>query len=201
MRIGVLVFHRVGDLDAVGPLAVLQTAAALAGDALELEAFTVARSRASIQTDADLTLTPAWPFAAVPELDGLVVPGGAGVAQALRDDATTGFVARVAARDDVHLFGISSGTLLLGAAGIVRGHRVATHPEVVEHARDYAALDVDGDGPVRDGRLWTAPTAGAGVALLRSFVRERIDGDLAARVDERLGLARATDVPTGDHDR
>lgn len=189
MHVGVLLFHRVGDLDAAAPVSLVHAAGELGGGAVDLSVSTVARSRASVQTAADLTITPAWAFASAPEFDVIVVPGGAGVAQARGDDAVRGYLARQGSREGVRFIGISSGVLLLGDAGLLRGRRVAAHREIAEHVRSFEVLDVVTDETRVDGPVWSAPTAGAGVGLVRRLLRTSVDAELADAVDDRLGLS------------
>ena len=99
----------------------------------------MARSRFSVQTAAELTLTPAWAFASAPAYDALIVPGGPGVPHAAKDAAVGGYLQRVAPELRA-IASVSSGALLLGAQGLLRGRRATSHPEVLAELEAFEVL-------------------------------------------------------------
>lgn len=187
MNVGVLLFHRVGDLDAVGPIAVLNAARALS-EMAELDITTVARSRFSIQTAADLTLTPRWAFASAPQYDVLLVPGGPGIEAAMKDRAVEGFLAKQRPHLEV-LAGISSGALLLGTFGYLRNQKATTHPDVLQHLEDYEVLRTCPDRVVKNPTgIWCAAGISAGMELALELLTDRFGLELSRRVARHLGF-------------
>ena len=79
--------------------------------------------------------------------DAVFVPGGTATRR-LRDDA--GFISWLAtARDAKYKFSVCTGSLLLGAAGFLRGRRATTHPFCYDLLAPYCA-DVVHERLVRD---------------------------------------------------
>lgn len=119
LRIAFLLFPDVTQLDLTGPAQVL----ARLGDArLDL----VAASREPVPTDAGFAIVPTATFTDVPEADILCVPGGMGVNGAIADDATMAWVSAVGEKAR-WVTSVCTGSLVLGAAGLLVGHRATSH--------------------------------------------------------------------------
>ncbi len=108
-------------LDFVGPHNMLR---GLMGATVRL----VAKTREPIVTDTGLTVLPDTTFAECPEqLTLICVPGGStGTLAAIRDDATLDFLASRGAKAG-WVTGVCTGTILLGAAGLLHGYRATSH--------------------------------------------------------------------------
>lgn len=117
--IAFLLFPNVTQLDLTGPAQVL----ARLGDAT---LHYVAATRDPVPTDAGFAILPTASFAEVPRADILCVPGGLGTNAAIADDATIDWVAQVG-RDAAWVTSVCTGSLILGAAGLLRGHRAGCH--------------------------------------------------------------------------
>lgn len=188
MNVGILLFHHVSELDAVGPAAVLAAAGRLLDDPELLQVSTVARSRFSVQTVAELTLTPGWAFASAPAYDTLIVPGGPGVEAAARDAAVRRYLEGVAPNLR-RLCSVSSGALLLGELGFLRDQRATSHPQVLERLEDFEVLEAVAAPLVRNERVWCAGGMAAGLDLALALLAERFGDDFAERVRTFVGVA------------
>jgi cyclohexyl-isocyanide hydratase len=111
IRAGLLLFTGMTQLDLTGPFEVL---ARLPGCRTDV----VAKTLAPVRTDKGLVITPTTDFASAPQYNLFAVPGGPGTDDAVLDAETVAFVRRqgVGAR---WVFGICTGSLLLGAAGLL----------------------------------------------------------------------------------
>ena len=119
LRIAFLLFPDVTQLDLTGPAQVL----ARLGDArLDL----VAAAPEPVPTDAGFSILPTATFGEVPAADILCVPGGMGTNRAIADDATMAWVAAVGA-EATWVTSVCTGSLILGAAGLLRGYRAGCH--------------------------------------------------------------------------
>jgi cyclohexyl-isocyanide hydratase len=120
MRIAFLLFPNVTQLDLTGPAQVLSR---LGGDSrLDL----VWHSRDPVPTDAGFSILPTATFADVPKADILCVPGGMGIDRVIADDAAMAWVEQVG-RDATWVTSVCTGSLILGAAGLLRGYRAGSH--------------------------------------------------------------------------
>jgi cyclohexyl-isocyanide hydratase len=130
-RIGFLVFPKVTQLDLTGPVQVLSR---LPGAELHL----VWKTLAPVRSDAVLLLTPTTTFADCPPLDLVCVPGGSGADDLLGDAETLAFLRRQAATAR-YVTAVCTGSLVLGAAGLLRGYRATTHWSAMEHLAAFGA--------------------------------------------------------------
>ncbi|PCG14726.1 MULTISPECIES: DJ-1/PfpI family protein [Sphingomonas] len=119
LRIAFLLFPEVTQLDMTGPAQVLSR---LGNARLDLVAATLE----PVPTDAGFSILPTATFADVSGADILCVPGGFGTHRAIADDATIDWVARIGA-DARWVTSVCTGSLVLGAAGLLRGYKAGCH--------------------------------------------------------------------------
>ncbi|WP_438010195.1 DJ-1/PfpI family protein [Sorangium sp. So ce321] len=118
-QIGLLLFPRLTQLDLTGPFEVF---ARMRGASVHL----VWKAAAPVTCDRGLTMTPTVSFAGCPQLDVLCVPGGPGQIDLMEDDETLDFLRRQAAGAR-WVSSVCTGSLLLGAAGLLEGYRATCH--------------------------------------------------------------------------
>jgi cyclohexyl-isocyanide hydratase len=157
-RCGMLVFPDLTQLDLTGPYEVL---ARLPG----AETVLLWKDLEPVRSEHGLTILPMATFAACPPLDLVLVPGGAGIDPLLEDREVLAFLRDVAAGAR-YVVGICTGSLVLGAAGLLRGRRAATHWMSRDLLRPLGAEPV-AERVVVDGKFFTGGgvTAGIDVAL------------------------------------
>jgi cyclohexyl-isocyanide hydratase len=158
LRSGMLVFPNLTQLDLTGPYEVL---ARLPGAETRL----LWKNLAPVRSEHGLTILPDTTFASCPPLDLMLVPGGAGINPLLEDEEVLGFLRRAAAGAR-YVVGVCTGSLVLGAAGLLRGKRAGTHWMSRDLLRAFDAEPV-AERVVVDGTLFTGGgvTAGIDVAL------------------------------------
>jgi cyclohexyl-isocyanide hydratase len=134
VSIAFLLFPGVTQLDLTGPAQVLSR---LGAQTLHL----VAASREPVPTDAGFSILPTADFAEVSRADILCVPGGFGTTDAIDDEATLAWV-RGAGEKAEWVTSVCTGSLILGAAGLLRGYRAACHWAWREHLALFGAEPV-----------------------------------------------------------
>jgi len=134
IRVAFLLFPDVTQLDLTGPAQVLSR---LGNVTIDL----VARDPAPVPTDAGFALLPTAIFATAVQPDILCIPGGFGVNDAMEDVATLAWV-RHAAAGATWVTSVCTGSLLLGAAGLLRGYRATTHWASHHHLAAFGAIPV-----------------------------------------------------------
>ena len=149
-RIGMLIFPRMTQLDMTGPYEVL---ARLPDTAVEL----IARSRDPVTTDRGLQIVPTTSYADCPPLDVIMVPGGPGQQDLMEDEEALGFLRRQAAGAKF-VTSVCTGSLVLAAAGLLKGRRATSHWAAIENLALLGAIPVR-EKIVIDGNIIT----GAGV--------------------------------------
>jgi cyclohexyl-isocyanide hydratase len=157
-RSGMLVFPNLTQLDLTGPYEVL---ARISGT----ETLLLWKTLEPVRSEHGLTILPMATFESCPPLDLLLVPGGAGINPLLEDAEVLAFVRRAAAGAR-YVVAVCTGSLVLGAAGLLRGKRARTHWMSRDLLRAFGAEPV-AERVVVDGNLFTGGgvTAGIDVAL------------------------------------
>jgi cyclohexyl-isocyanide hydratase len=154
VRIGMLVFPRLDQIDLTGPFAVF---ARLPNAAIQL----LWKSAEHVRDYRGLGLLADTTFADAPPLDLLVVPGGPGQEELMEDDAVLSFLTRQAQTARC-VFSVCTGALVLGAAGLLKGKRATTHWRSTHLLKYFGATWLD-QRVVTDGPLVTAAGLTAGI--------------------------------------
>ncbi|GLS16710.1 DJ-1/PfpI family protein [Hydrogenophaga electricum] len=120
-QIGMLLYPGMTALDFVGPQHMF---AGLMGATVHQ----VAKTLAPVESDTQLVFSPTVTLDQCPrDLDILFVPGGgAGTVAAMQDAQTLAFLAERGSRAKL-VSSVCTGSLLLGAAGLLRGYQATTH--------------------------------------------------------------------------
>ncbi len=164
-RIGMLIFPRLTQLDMTGPYEVL---ARLPDTKVEL----VARSLDPVTTDRGMQIVPTVTYADCPPLDVIMVPGGPGQQDLMEDEESLSFLRRQAAAAK-YITSVCTGSLVLGAAGLLKGRRATSHWAAIEHLRPLGAIPVS-EKIVVDGNIVTGAgvTSGIDFALKLAAILE-----------------------------
>jgi cyclohexyl-isocyanide hydratase len=149
--VGMLIFPRLTQLDMTGPYEVL---ARLPNTQVHLVSHVIA----PVKTDRGMEIVPTVTFADCPPLDVVMVPGGPGQQDLMEDDTVLDFLRRQA-RGAKYVTSVCTGSLVLGAAGLLKGKRATCHWAALEHLTLLGAIPVS-ERVVVDGNIVT----GAGVA-------------------------------------
>jgi len=170
-HIGMLIFPQMTQLDMTGPYEVL---ARLPNTAVHL----IARTRGPVATDRGMQIVPTVTYADCPRLDVLMVPGGPGQ-QALMEDAEALEFLRGQAAGAKYVTSVCTGSLVLGAAGLLVGKRATSHWAAVDHLELLGAIPVR-EHVVIDGNIVTGAgvTSGIDFALTLAAI---LEGEHVAR--------------------
>ncbi len=176
-RIGMLIFPRMTQLDMTGPYEVL---ARLPNTVVEL----VARSLDPVTTDRGMRIVPTVTYASCPPLDVVMVPGGPGQQDLMEDAEALDFLRKQAASAK-YVTSVCTGSLVLAAAGLLKGKRATCHWAAVEHLKLLGAIPVR-EKVVVDGNIVTGAgvTSGIDFALTLAAI---LEGEQVAR-EIQLGI-------------
>ena len=129
-----LLFPNVTQLDLTGPAQVLSR---LGKGRLDL----VWKSRDPVPTDAGFSIVPTATFDEIEAADILCIPGGIGVAEVMQDAEAMAWVRKIGG-DATWVTSVCTGSLILGAAGLLTGYRAACHWAWRDHLRLFGAEPV-----------------------------------------------------------
>jgi cyclohexyl-isocyanide hydratase len=163
--IGMLIFPRLTQLDITGPYEVLARVP-------NTKVHLVAHSMAPVTTDRGMQIVPTITLADCPQLDLVMVPGGPGQQDLMEDAAVLEFLRKQAAGAK-YVTSVCTGSLVLGAAGLLKGKRATSHWAALEHLKPLGATPVS-EKVVMDGNIITGAgvTSGIDFALAVAAVLE-----------------------------
>jgi cyclohexyl-isocyanide hydratase len=169
--IGMLIFPRLTQLDMTGPYEVLARVP-------NTKVHLVAHSMAPVTTDRGMQIVPTITFADCPQLDLVMVPGGPGQQDLMEDETVLAFL-RKQASGAKYVTSVCTGSLVLGAAGLLQGRRATSHWAALEHLKPLGATPVS-QKVVMDGNIITGAgvTSGIDFALAVAAV---LEGEAVAR--------------------
>ena len=177
LQIGLVIFPKVTQLDMTGPL---QVFAAVPGAKLHL----IWKRIEPVASDSVMTLTPTTSFADCPQLDVICVPGGQGINDMVNDEEMLAFL-RKQAPGAKYVTSVCTGSLILGAAGLLKGYRAATHWSAMEFLEPFGAIPTRTRVCVDRNRV-TGGGVTAGIDFALTLVSILFDRKLAEAI--QLGM-------------
>jgi putative intracellular protease/amidase len=185
MRIAILIFDKFTALDAMGPYEVLSR---IPGAELTFVGPEPGPKRAdtgAVAVTADASIDD------IPDPDVFLVPGGEGNRPLLTDDRVLEWI-RSAHAGSTWSTSVCTGSLVLGAAGILDGKRATTHWAYRERLEAFGAEPV-ADRVVFDGKVVTAAGVSAGIDMALALAAELADERVAQAI--QLGIEYDPDPP------
>ena len=165
-------------LDAVGPYEVLSR---IPGARVKF----VAKEPGPNRTDVgSLALVADYSLDQVPSPDIIVVPGGPGQTALMNDERVLKWIRR-AHEGSKWTTSVCTGSLILGAAGLLKGLRATSHWLAYDALRSLGAEAVS-DRVVIEGKIITAAGVSAGLDMALTLVARECGDDLAQAI--QLGI-------------
>lgn len=171
MEIALLLFDQLTALDAVGPYEVLSR---LPGVRIRY----VASEPGLKKTDAGLSLLADTKLEDITNPEIILVPGGIGSRALLKDKKILDWI-REAHKTSQWTASVCTGSLILGAAGILKGLKATTHWNQLERLRVFGAEPVQ-ERVVFQGKIVTAAGVSAGIDMAL-YLAQKIAGDKVAQ--------------------
>jgi transcriptional regulator GlxA family with amidase domain len=185
MEIALLLYDGLAPLDAVGPYEVMRNVPGW-------EVRTVAKAKGEVRSeDGTLALFADHALAELTAPDVVLVPGGLGNRRLLGDEELLGWLREVD-RETKWTTSVCTGSLLLGAAGLLDGKRATTNWLVLDALAEFGAEPVGGRF-VEDGKVITAAGVTAGIDMALHLVSREVSPEMAQAV--QLGIEYDPDPP------
>jgi cyclohexyl-isocyanide hydratase len=191
LQIGMLLFPKVTQLDLTGPVQVFSS---VPGAKLHL----IWKRIEPVPSDSVLTLTPTITFADCPQLDVICVPGGVGTDDMVNDEDMLDFLRRQAPGAK-YITSVCTGSLVLGAAGLLRGFRAATHWSAMDYLEKFGAVPTKTRVCVDRNRI-TGGGVTAGIDFALTLVALLVDRTTAQAIQLRLEYNPAPPFNAGSPD-
>ncbi|MGD9982307.1 MAG: GlxA family transcriptional regulator [Hyphomonadaceae bacterium] len=171
-------------VDAAGPIGAFEIASRFSAGAYE--ARPVATRAGLVPSSAGVPM-PAERLSARAKADTIIVVGGNGTADAMRDAALVRAIRQAPARAR-RIASVCSGAFLLAQAGLLDGKRATTHwRRATQLAQMFPSVRVDADCiHIKDGSVWTSAGVTAGIDLALAMIAEDLGEDIAAKVAREM---------------
>ncbi|MGR6921353.1 DJ-1/PfpI family protein [[Actinomadura] parvosata] len=172
MHVAIPLYPRFTALDAVGPYTVLAFAPGFTVTFVAGQAGPVPDDHGTLRIAATAS------YADLPAPDVIVVPGGSGTFDALADEALVAWIGQ-AHEHTRWTTSVCSGSLLLGAAGLLDGVPATSHWAVLDELKKYGAEPVS-ERVVTSGKIVTGAGVSAGIDMALTLLGQA-SGEETAR--------------------
>jgi transcriptional regulator GlxA family with amidase domain len=174
MQIAILIFEKLTALDAIGPYEVLRNVPGW-------EVSFVGLEKGPIRTDSGaLGLNVDFALEEVTEPDIVLVPGGEGNRPLMEDERVLSWLREVDGQTK-WTTSVCTGSLVLGAAGLLDGKRATGHWLYLEPLRAFGAEPVR-ERVVEDGKTFTAAGVSSGIDMALHLVAREAGPEVAQSV-------------------
>ena len=172
-QIGLLLFPDITQLDLTGPYEVFSKFP-------DTDVHLPWKTLDPVTAAGGMRLLPTIAFADCPPLDLICVPGGAGMNPLLNDEETLDFVRRQASGAR-YVTSVCTGSLVLGAAGLLGGKRATTHWMSLPMLSAFGCEPV-AERVVVDGGTITGGGVTAGIDFALTIAGELFGAETARRI-------------------
>lgn len=179
LRWGMLLYPDANPLDVAGPFAVFSRLPEVSAQLFSLQPGLL------VLTGGMTVLAPQG-IDGMAALDIVCVPGGLGVSPLMEDERLLRWLSAQAATARM-VSSVCTGSLLLGAAGLLRGKRAGGHRLSLEMLTALGAMAEDLP-VVRDGALWTCGGAAAGIEMAFQMAQSLVGEGPVGRLRMRLQI-------------
>jgi cyclohexyl-isocyanide hydratase len=176
-RIGFLLFPNITQLDLTGPHEVLSK---LPGAKVHL----IWKTIEPVKAVGGLSIVPDTTLDDCPQLDLICVPGGPGMTSLMVDEEVLAFLRKQAAGAR-YITSVCTGSLVLGAAGLLKGKRAATHWTAMDVLPTLGAIPVE-ERVVVDGNVITGGGVTAGIDFGLKVAAEVAGEEIAKQIQLQI---------------
>jgi len=177
LHVGLLIFDNITQLDMTGPYEVFIKYP-------DASVHLVSQCSDAISAGGGMKILPDTTYANCPQLDILCVPGGAGMNSLLNDPVTLDFLRDQAAKAQ-YVTSVCTGSLVLGAAGLLKSRRATTHWMSHDMLREFGAIPVN-ERVVVDGNVVTGGGVTAGIDFALTLCAKIYGNEIAKKI--QLGI-------------
>lgn len=171
--IGLLLFPTLTQLDLTGPFEVFARAP-------DTKVHLIWKNLDLVVSDRGMAIQPTTTFDACPALDIICIPGGPGQINLMEDEEVLSFI-RAKSKQAKLVTSVCTGSLVLGAAGLLEGYKATTHWASLDQLALLGAEPVN-ERVVRDRNRITGAGVTSGIDFALSVVSEMFGPDIAQNI-------------------
>lgn len=176
-KIGLVLFPQLTLLDLMGPAEVF-------GYIPNVELHLLWKTLEPVDSNRGLRILPTTTFQDCPELDVICVPGGPGQIELMEDKETLQFLRRIAVNCRL-VTSVCTGSLILAAAGLLKGYRATCHWSSIDQLSLLGAEPVSAR-VVRDRNRITGAGVTSGIDFAITVVADLVGADIAQEIQLQL---------------
>lgn len=171
--IGLLLFPALTQLDLTGPFEVFARAP-------DTKVHLIWKNLELVVSDRGMAIQPTNTFDTCPALDIICIPGGPGQINLMEDEEVLSFI-RAKSKQAKLVTSVCTGSLVLGAAGLLEGYKATTHWASLDQLALLGAEPVN-ERVVRDRNRITGAGVTSGIDFALSVVSEMFGPDIAQNI-------------------
>lgn len=180
IHFGLLLFPQITQLDLTGPAEVWSRCP-------DSQVHLIWKDRNPVDTSSGFQISPTTTFSDCPDLDVLCVPGGAGQTLLMEDLETLEFIRRQA-NQAKFVTSVCTGSLLLGAAGLLQGYQATCHWMSLDQLPLFGAI-ASSQRVVKDRNRISGGGVTAGIDFGLSVAAELFGEAVARRIQLTIEYA------------
>ena len=178
MKIVILLYPGLTVLDAIGPYEIL-------GQLPKTEILFVAKEKGNIKADTGfLELVASHSISDIDQCDILLIPGGGGSKNVRKDQTILDWIRKIHPTTH-YTTSVCNGSLILGAAGLLKGSTATTYWADEKRLQLYGAT-YRNERWVQEGKIITAAGVSAGIDMALMLVAKFAGDDMAKMI--QLGV-------------
>lgn len=175
--VGLLLFPKLTLLDLTGPAEVF-------GRMPGAQVHLLWKNLEPVTSDRGIRVLPSATFDDCPDLDLICVPGGPGQIEMMGDAEVLGFLQRVAPRCEL-VTSVCTGSLILAAAGLLRGYRATSHWSSIDQLSLFGALPTH-ERVVRDRNVVTGGGVTSGIDFALTVAASLFGSEVAQEIQLQM---------------
>lgn len=191
LQIGLLLYPTLTQLDLTGPFEVFSRIP-------DAKVHLIWKDLDPITSDTGLQLLPTTLMSDCPALDVICVPGGPGQIDFMEDEEVLDFL-RTQGATAKYVTSVCTGSLLLGAAGLLKGYKASTYWACTQMLAGYGAIYEKGR-VVKDRNRITGGGVTAGIDFALTVVAELLDEHAAKMIQLSIEYNPAPPFNSGHPD-
>ncbi len=180
-EVAVVVFPRAEELDFTGVWQVLGTTQHLSKETY-FKIRTVGTTEEPIKCAHHLTVLPDEPLSSISKCDVIVIPGGPGTSEAMKNEVLLNQV-KQAYETGKLVCSVCTGAFILAKAGVLKGKKATTYHTEIDKLSNFGAVPVR-ERVVVQGNLITGAGVSASLDVGMKIVEKLLGVESAAKVAE-----------------
>ena len=171
-------------LDAAGPIAAFEIASRFVPGAYTIRAVAV---KAGLCPSSSGIGMPVETMSGQRGVDTLIISGGNGTGDAMRDGKLAAATKRIEPRVR-RVASVCSGAFILAQTGLLDGKRATTHWRRAPQVKKlFPAIEVEADAIyIKQGKVWTSAGVSAGIDLALALIAEDLGAEVSSEVAREM---------------